>query len=82
MPRPIHVVYSVPPDGVRDDAYSEYYEMHVAEILETPGFVAARRYWLEPAVPNRPPSSTATRPCTCSTLRPPRSSGDACRQAS
>jgi hypothetical protein len=55
MPRPIHVVYSVPPDGVRDDAYSEYYEMHVAEILETPGFVAARRYWLEPAVPNRPP---------------------------
>jgi hypothetical protein len=55
VPRPVHLVYSVPPPGVGDDEYSDFYETHVAEILETPGFVAARRYWLEPAVPNRPP---------------------------
>jgi hypothetical protein len=55
VPRGIHVVYSVPPEGVSDDEYSAFAEHHVAEILETPGFVEARRYWLAPAVPNRPP---------------------------
>ena len=54
-PAPIHLVYSVPPAGVSDEEYSAFYETHVAEILETPGFVEARRYWLAPAVPNRPP---------------------------
>ncbi|HEY3612918.1 MAG TPA: hypothetical protein VGK92_04400, partial [Gaiellales bacterium] len=54
-PRGIHVVYSVPPDGVGDQEYAAFYDTHVAEILETPGFVEARRYRLEPAVANRPP---------------------------
>ncbi len=55
MPRGIHVVYSVPPAGVSDEEWSAFYETHIDEILETPGFVEARRYRLEPAVPNRPP---------------------------
>jgi hypothetical protein len=55
MPRPVHLVLSVPPAGVGDDEYSAFYETHVGEILETPGFVAARRYWLAPAVAGRPP---------------------------
>jgi hypothetical protein len=40
---------------VTEDEYSSWYERHIVEILETPGFVAARRYWLYPAVPDRPP---------------------------
>jgi hypothetical protein len=55
VPRGIYVVYSVPPDGVGDDEWSAFYDTHVAELLELPGFVEARRYRLEPAVPNRPP---------------------------
>jgi hypothetical protein len=54
-PRGIHLVFSVPPVGVSDEEYSAFAERHVAEIVETPGFVEARRYWLAPAVPNRPP---------------------------
>lgn len=48
MPRAVHVVFSVPPASVADDEYASWYDAHVAEILETPGFVAARRYWLGP----------------------------------
>ena len=55
MPHPVHLVLSIPPEGVAEDEYSSWYDTHVAEILETPGFVAARRYWLAPAVPGRPP---------------------------
>jgi hypothetical protein len=55
MPRAVHLVLSIPPAGVGDDEYSEFYETHVGEILETAGFVAARRYWLAPAVAGRPP---------------------------
>jgi hypothetical protein len=56
MPRAVHVVFSVPPASVADDEYASWYDAHVAEILETPGFVAARRYWLGPtAERDRPP---------------------------
>jgi hypothetical protein len=55
MPHAVHFVFSVPPAGVAEDEYSNWYDTHVAEILETPGFVAARRYWLHPAAPDRPP---------------------------
>ena len=55
MPRAVHLVLSVPPTDVADDDYARWYDTHVAEILETPGFVAARRYWLGPAAPERPP---------------------------
>jgi hypothetical protein len=55
MPKPLFVVYVAPPDEVSDEEYSAFAEGHLAEILETPGFAAARRYRLAPAVPNRPP---------------------------
>ena len=55
MPHPVHIVFSLPPASVGEEEYSSWYERHVAEILETPGFIAARRYWLGPASPDRPP---------------------------
>jgi hypothetical protein len=55
MPHAVYLVLSVPPASVTEGEYSGWYDGHVAEILETPGFVAARRYWLASAVPDRPP---------------------------
>jgi len=55
MPAPVHFVLSIPPAGVADDDYASWYDRHLLEILETPGFVAARRYWLGPASTERPP---------------------------
>jgi hypothetical protein len=54
MPHFAHLVLSIPPASVDEGTYGDWYERHVAEILETPGFVAARRYWLDPASPKRP----------------------------
>jgi hypothetical protein len=54
MPHSTHIVLSIPPAAVDEATYDAWYERHVAEILETPGFVAARRYWLDPASPVRP----------------------------
>lgn len=41
------VVLSRPPDGVSDDDYNDWYETHVREVLELPGFVAAQRLALQ-----------------------------------
>jgi len=41
------VVLSRPPDGVSDDEYSDWYEIHVREVLALPGFVAAQRLTLQ-----------------------------------
>lgn len=54
MPHSVHFVLSIPPAGVSEHDYSTFYETHLDEILETPGWVAARRYWLEPASTERP----------------------------
>jgi hypothetical protein len=54
MPSDVHIVLSLPPAGVDEAAYGDWYQTHVSEILETPGFLAARRYWLAPASPERP----------------------------
>jgi hypothetical protein len=54
MPHHVHLVMSVPPDSVGESEYGDWYETHVSQILETPGFVRARRYWLDPASPERP----------------------------
>jgi hypothetical protein len=54
MPHFAHIVLSIPPAAVDQTTYDGWYERHVSEILETPGFVAARRYWLDPASPERP----------------------------
>ena len=54
MAHDVHLVLSIPPASVGEDEYGEWYELHVSEILETPGFYRARRYWLDPASPERP----------------------------
>jgi hypothetical protein len=54
VPDAVHLVLSIPPDGVGEDEYSRWYDTHIAEILATPAFTAARRYRLGPAVPGRP----------------------------
>ena len=41
------LVLSRPPDEVSDDAYNDWYDTHVREILELPGFVAAERLTLQ-----------------------------------
>jgi hypothetical protein len=54
MPDHVHFVFSLPPEQVSDHAYDAFYEQHLQEILAGDGFVAAGRYWLEPASPQRP----------------------------
>jgi hypothetical protein len=48
----LHLVLSEPPDGVSDEEFNRWYDAHLEEILATPGFVAARRFRLEPVVEN------------------------------
>jgi hypothetical protein len=55
MPNSVYLVFTLPPAEVSDEQFSAWYELHVSEVLEIPGFAAARRYWLSQAVPNRPP---------------------------
>ena len=43
----LHLVFSKPPESVSDDAYNQWYDFHLSEILVVPGFVSARRYRLE-----------------------------------
>jgi hypothetical protein len=52
----LHFVFSTPPASITDAEFDAFYERHVAEILETAGFLAARRYWLAPIVGDRPPT--------------------------
>ena len=43
MPDHEYVVLSKPPEGVGDHEYNEWYNRHMREILELPGFVSAQR---------------------------------------
>ena len=43
MPDHTYLVLSRPPDGVSDDEFNAWYEGHIREILEVPGFVSAQR---------------------------------------
>jgi hypothetical protein len=43
----IDLVFSRPPSDFDTTEYDRWYDAHLAEILATPGFVAARRYRLE-----------------------------------
>ena len=38
-----YMVLSRPPEGVSDEAYNEWYDIHMREILEVPGFASAQR---------------------------------------
>jgi hypothetical protein len=46
----LHIVFSRRPDGVSEEEFNRWYDAHLPEILATPGFVAARRFRLEPVV--------------------------------
>lgn len=50
----MYFVFTLPPAEVSDEEFSAWYDTHIAEVLEIPGFLAARRYWLAQAAPNRP----------------------------
>lgn len=43
MPDHEYLVLSKPPQGVGDDAFNAWYDVHMREILELPGFVSAQR---------------------------------------
>jgi hypothetical protein len=47
MPNRYYVVLSKPPAGVPQDEYDRWYDIHVRELLELPGFVAAERFSAE-----------------------------------
>jgi hypothetical protein len=52
----VHLVFSIPPAGVSWSEFDDWYEGHVADILAGPGFPAARRYRVDRAVSDRPPT--------------------------
>jgi hypothetical protein len=54
MPDHVHFVFSLPPEDLPEEAYDAFYEEHIAEIMAGEGFNGVRRYWLEPASPERP----------------------------
>ena len=38
-----YIVLSRPPEGVSDQQYNDWYDIHMREILEVPGFATAQR---------------------------------------
>jgi hypothetical protein len=54
MPDHVHFVFSLPPEQVSRETYDAFYDQHLDEIVAGDGFNGARRYWLEPASPERP----------------------------
>jgi hypothetical protein len=42
----VFVVLSEPPAGVSEEEFNAWYDLHVRQILELPGWVAAERYGL------------------------------------
>jgi hypothetical protein len=50
MPGDLQIVFSRFPDSVSEDAFNQWYDAHLPEILSIPGFVSAQRYRLDPVV--------------------------------
>jgi hypothetical protein len=46
----LYLVFSRPSDEVSDDQFQEWYDRHLPEILQTPGFEAAQRYRVTPVM--------------------------------
>jgi hypothetical protein len=46
----INIVFARPPEGVSDQDFNDWYDAHLHEILAVPGFLAAQRFELKPAV--------------------------------
>ena len=55
MPNSMYFVFTLPPAEVSDEQFSAWYDVHISEVLEIPGFLGARRYWLGQGAPTRPP---------------------------
>jgi hypothetical protein len=47
MPKNLHLVFSKPPEDISDEAYNQWHDSHLGEILVVPGFASARRYRLD-----------------------------------
>jgi tRNA A37 threonylcarbamoyladenosine biosynthesis protein TsaE len=47
--RNLYLVFSRPPDGVSDDEYQRWYDLHARENIQSPGFVSTRRYAITPS---------------------------------
>ena len=45
----LYLVLSKPPDDVSPEEYDGWYDLHVREIVVSPGFLGARRFALEPS---------------------------------
>ena len=41
MSENLHLVFSKPPADISDEAYNQWYDSHLSEILVVPGFVFA-----------------------------------------
>jgi heme-degrading monooxygenase HmoA len=46
----LYLVFSRPSDEVSDEEFQAWYDRHLPEILETPGFESARRYRVTPVM--------------------------------
>ncbi len=47
----LQLVFSRKPHEVSDDEFNSWYDAHLPEILSIPGFVSARRFRLQPIMP-------------------------------
>ena len=50
MPPAVYIVFSRHPPIVTEEQYDRWHEIHVSEVLAVPGFAAAARYELVPAL--------------------------------
>jgi hypothetical protein len=50
MSKNLHIVFSQPPAEVSEEEFNTWYDAHLGEILAVPGFLAARRFRLQPVV--------------------------------
>ncbi len=46
MTKQYYFVWTQPPEGVSDQEFNDWYEVHVSEVLSLPGFVSAERFML------------------------------------
>jgi hypothetical protein len=57
MATTLHIVFSKRPDDVSDEEFNKWYDLHLDEVLEVPGFVAVQRFRLAPVVTDRDTST-------------------------
>jgi hypothetical protein len=50
VPDNLYLVFSKPPDEVSGEEYDRWYDQHVRENIVVPGFLAARRFAVDPVI--------------------------------